>query len=470
MGRIQKVQGLHVSGISASRWLVLAVLSVGFVLSGCSTLPKPDVDNATVHLIQSQATISDSDLLDVRIEVFDPGVLPTSEDQARGLSMEIRQAEARYIPVELKKAIERTGHWGTVRVVPSGSSGDEVLLTGRIVNSNGEILELEINAYDATGHRWFADTYYGAVDLKMYRKAERKGWEVFQNVYNKIANDLTNYRLKMTPAQVRQIQQVAELRFAEEMAPTVFKGYLKKADDDEKAGASGGLFSLGVNSERGTGLKDIFSGLMGGSDPKEVPKPVYRIDRLPAENDEMLQRVRRIRQRDDLLIDTLDGHYEGLYLEMQNTYAQWRTQRAKEINMIREVEDRQQAEVAKGVAAIAVAVLVGVVASNSDNSSFNSGIAGASGAIAAEGVRKIFEASEVDEQAEINRAALEELGESFSADVEPIVVEVEGETVELTGTAQVKYQQWRDVLGKLYAAETGFSPDAGEDAASAGKD
>jgi hypothetical protein len=65
---------------------------------------------------------------------------------------------------------------------------------------------------------------------------------------------------------------------------------------------------------------------------------------------------------------------------------------------------------------------------------------------------------------------LEELGESFSADVEPIVVEVEGETVELTGTAQAKYHQWRDVLGKLYADETGFLPDAGEAASSAGND
>ena len=198
---------------------------------------------------------------------------------------------------------------------------------------------------------------------------------------------------------------------------------------------------------------------MGGGGQQEVAKPVYRIDRLPAEDDDMLHRVRRIRERDDLLVDTLHGHYEGLYLQMHDTYAQWRVQRAKEIHMIREVEEKQQQEVAKGVAAILVAVLVGAASNNSDNSSFNSGLAGASGAIAAEGVKKIFEASQIDEEAEINRAALEELGESFSADIEPIVIDVQGETVELTGTAQAKYRQWREVLGKLYAEETGFLPD-----------
>ena len=56
-------------------------------------------------------------------------------------------------------------------------------------------------------------------------------------------------------------------------------------------------------------------------------------------------------------------------------------------------------------------------------------------------------------------AALEELGASFSADVEPVVVEVEGKTVELTGSADTIYQKWRGVLGRIYEKEAGqFAP------------
>jgi hypothetical protein len=71
------------------------------------------------------------------------------------------------------------------------------------------------------------------------------------------------------------------------------------------------------------------------------------------------------------------------------------------------------------------------------------------------GVAKIFEADKIKEEAEINKAALEELGVSFAAEVEPTVLKVEGETIELTGSAEAKYEQWREVLGKLYQVETG---------------
>ena len=453
MEGVQKVQGLDVKGSFHRLGLLLALLSLGMVLSGCATLSKPDVDKRAVGLFQAQSEIPESELLGIQIEVFDPGELPESEEQARGLSKEIRNAEARYIPVQLKKAIQQTGLWGPVRVVPSRASGAEVLLSGRIINSNGEILELEIDVYDAVGHHWFSKTYAGAVDSRMYDLAEKNRTEAFQNVYNRIANDLTNYRLKMSAAQIKQIQRVAELRFAEEMAPEVFGGYLKDSDDKNSTHSLAGLFKLSSDND----LKKIFSGFFGNSEKSDVNKGVYTIERLPAKDDDMMHRVRRMRQRDDLLVDILDGHYEGLYQDMQDTYTQWRSQRTKEIQMIREVEIKQQKEIAKGVAAVFVAVLVGAAASSGSNDTYNPGIVGTSGAIAVEGVRKIFEASNIGEEAEINRAALEELGESFSADVDPIVVEVEGRTVKLTGTAQAKYQQWREVLGQLYEAETGFA-------------
>ena len=56
-------------------------------------------------------------------------------------------------------------------------------------------------------------------------------------------------------------------------------------------------------------------------------------------------------------------------------------------------------------------------------------------------------------------AAIEELGESFTDDIEPTVIKVEGEVVKLTGSAEEKYQQWRDIMKELYKVETGGTLD-----------
>ncbi|MCP4090054.1 MAG: hypothetical protein GY746_09705, partial [Gammaproteobacteria bacterium] len=39
--------------------------------------------------------------------------------------------------------------------------------------------------------------------------------------------------------------------------------------------------------------------------------------------------------------------------------------------------------------------------------------------------------------------------------VEPLVVEVEGQTHRLTGSAEEKYREWRRLLHDIYATETG---------------
>jgi len=39
------------------------------------------------------------------------------------------------------------------------------------------------------------------------------------------------------------------------------------------------------------------------------------------------------------------------------------------------------------------------------------------------------------------------------------LVEIEGETVRLTGTREEQYTAWRELLGQIYAAETGLPQD-----------
>ena len=62
-----------------------------------------------------------------------------------------------------------------------------------------------------------------------------------------------------------------------------------------------------------------------------------------------------------------------------------------------------------------------------------------------------------DSETEIHRDAIVELDESFSSEAKPLVVEVEGNVHELTGSAEAQYAQWRALLKRIYASETGFS-------------
>ena len=60
----------------------------------------------------------------------------------------------------------------------------------------------------------------------------------------------------------------------------------------------------------------------------------------------------------------------------------------------------------------------------------------------------------------MHHVALEELGESFDAEVTPMVVRVEGDTHRLQGSASTQYGEWSRLLRQLYEAET--SLDDGE--------
>jgi hypothetical protein len=412
MERIQKIQKIYaLRDISVLRCFVLSVF-LSIWLCSCSTYPKVIPVKGKVALIPVQTEVPESLLLDVRIQIFDPGKLPSSVNASRGLSEEIRKAESHYMAVHLKDAMQQTGHWGAVRVVPAETSGDEVLVTGRILKSNGEELKLEIGACDAMGNQWFKKKFKSAVSVEMYKESSEEQLEVFQNVYNRIANELAAYRQTMTSEQVLEIRQVAEMRFAEELAPSAFTGYLQK----------------------------------------DVKRSTIKIDRLPSEDDEMMARVRRVRERDYMLVDTIDTHFEGLHRNMGELYTDWRKTRLEEMNMIRKVDARRNAQRWKAAGIILAGAALGALAGQSQG--YNPAVPALIGAAVGAGVSIMLDADRITEEAEINKAALEELGVSFAAEVEPTVLEVEGETIKLTGSAEAKYQQWREVLGRLYKVET----------------
>ena len=415
MERVRKIQKVQITiGLSEILAFGLLFLSATF-LNSCATYPKVKPDSFVVPLSTAEAEVAEDELLDVRIRVFDPGKLPASENEALGLSEKIREAEALFIPVQLKKTIQKTGYWGAVRVGSEESSGDEVIVSGTILKSNGEELELNVDAHDATGKQWFKKKYKCTVSDTGYINAMENDSEAFQNIYNRISNDLLEYRKTMTAEQALEIRRIAEMKFAQELAPDAFSGYLKEGKKND----------------------------------------VMAIDRLPSEDDQMMARVRRLRERDYMLIDTLDTHFENLHHEMNEAYTNWRKTRLNEINLIREVDSSKNKQRAKGVLMILAGAIAGAVMDN--NNASNTATAVVVGAAAASGVSAIARAEQIAEESQVNKAALEELGVSFEAEVEPFVVNLEGETIELTGSAGEIMEKWRQALARLYRIETGYN-------------
>ena len=160
MGRISKVQGVKEVRFRPHLCKFLySILALGFLNACASTYETREVNYTPVSIERPSTNFAESDLLGVRIVSFDPGKLPKSEDQSRGISKEIRKAEAYYFAIQLKNTMQRSGYWGPVRVVPTGDSGGEVVVTGRILESDGEVLRLSIKVGDARGTHWFTKKY-----------------------------------------------------------------------------------------------------------------------------------------------------------------------------------------------------------------------------------------------------------------------------------------------------------------------
>ena len=65
-----------------------------------------------------------------------------------------------------------------------------------------------------------------------------------------------------------------------------------------------------------------------------------KIDRLPAENDSILMRVRKIRDRDYLYIDTMQDYYDGFSQQMHMAYQDFRRSSYDSVVKARQLENQ----------------------------------------------------------------------------------------------------------------------------------
>ncbi len=213
--------------------------------------------------------------LNISIAMFDPGIpADRSVHREQQVFPRVRKIEGLYLPFVLRSVLTRQQGWGAIRVVPDSDIAAELLIYGRIVESDGDNLVLHIRAVDARGHVWVDQNFSGST--------------VNQSLYADIAASLHSARSELDDKALRDIVEISLLRYAQQLAPAAFDDYLQQGAD--------------------------------GS---------FIIRRLPASNDPMVERIERIRGVEYVFTDAIDAKFRELSADVESVYELWREYRRK---------------------------------------------------------------------------------------------------------------------------------------------
>jgi hypothetical protein len=295
-------------------------LVVLLLLTACTlTLPEPKpvpvpVERpldlvGDVNLIQALQVPSESSLIEIGVHVFGTAQKEAGEYKIGDWVFdEIIQKETQFLPHLLKNTLVASSQWGAIRVIPERDPSLDLIVEGQIIQSDGETLELQIRAIDSSGREWLNRTYADQSIAEEYPESTRftldntfaaiNFVDPFQDIYNRIANDLLAVRANLGEQALVDLNFVTDMLYASDLSPDTFSGSIIKNED--------GLLI---------------------------------VDTLPSLDDPMMARVADMKYRHHLFIDTVDEYYQTLFEDIQPAYVLWRRY---SIDQIAEIETSQQ--------------------------------------------------------------------------------------------------------------------------------
>ncbi|TDF36584.1 hypothetical protein EYS14_17840 [Alteromonadaceae bacterium M269] len=400
----------------SKRFLLWMMLSSLVVLSGCQTTGRsstavgPSVGPTVATPLGEEKknyNINSNIFLDVAIPVFDPGI-PEDLDKLEKDSIwpQLRRAEANRFSLMTKEALQKTGVFGSVSVAPSPQVTSELYVLGKIIESNSEDVEISIEVVDISGRRWGKETFKHRVSPGFYRDKRNDGEDSYGPIFEDIADHVVSLLKRKREAQKEELKHIADIRFAQSFSPEAFSQH--------------------ITTDR-NGYVSLVS--------------------LPAENDPAYSRIRPLRVQDQLFLDRIQSQYEGFSAKVDESYLTWQEET---LPVILDAKKAKRQSVARGILG---AVLIGAAvagAVDSDSSGLQD-VATVGAAIG--GGLLVKSALDKNREAKVHSATIDELGESLDIEIDPQLVELEDKTIELTGTAQEQYTQWKSHLKKIYELE-----------------
>lgn len=400
-----------------ARFTSAALLTAAIGLSGCQTMGSSQVSvgpsvgpgsNTNKALgDKTRSYVYNSDVyLDVAVPVFDPGI-PTDygELEEENIWPQLRRAESNRFAIAVKKALEKTKAFGSVSVVPTPDATADLYVLGRIDKSNSEDIKLVIDIVDISGRKWDNETFEYRVSMGFFRDRKNKTNDPYEPIFTDIANHVFDLLVARTEASKKELKQITDIRFAQSFSPEAFSQHVAT---DKK-----GFVSL---------------------------------TSLPSEQDPMLNRVKPLREQDQMFVDRIQTQYESFSAKTDESYRTWQESTLPNAVAAREAQNKA---VTKGILGGAM-LLLG--ASNAKHTlSKTSQVATAVTALA--GAYFIKESFGESAEAKAHQARLDEMGENLDIEMDDHVMSLEDETVKLSGTSEEQYTQWKAHLKKMYAAE-----------------
>ena len=384
------------------------VASVGFSLItlGSNAAIDKITSSTPISLLSPSKSLAVEELLDVGITVLDAGVDLMDEDDTS--LPEVRMAESVYFSSQLHRVLEKSGAWGALRVIPNKDVIVDLYVSGVIIQSDGETLDLKVKATDSSGKKWMEKEYQQRVGKYAYDRRLKKTGDPFQNLFIRVANDLLTFREALSRKEAIKLRSLSEIRFGQQFSPEAFDAYTIKKSSN-----------------------------------------TLELVRLPAENDPILERVRRIRDREYLYIDRMQEYYDEFASKMHAPYQEFRRASYDSVVKSRQLKKQGNQRILAG-AGVILAGIYGRTQSDSGAGRLASTVgAGAGGMIVKSGLEKKQQAASYDE-------SLAEMGSSLEATLTPQVIELEDRTVTLTGNVEAQYQQWQELLAQIYREERGI--------------
>jgi hypothetical protein len=153
------------------------------------TYPVIDLDaeymtlQKQIEILQIKSRIRELQVsLDILQTPTDGAAIPIPQELAddedalakKRIYPDLRRAESRYFAVLLRNTLESSAQWGAVRVAPETVEFIDLRVNGRIVESDGKRLQLEITAQDAAGRVWLDRKRFATIAAVSIRRHHRR--------------------------------------------------------------------------------------------------------------------------------------------------------------------------------------------------------------------------------------------------------------------------------------------------------
>ncbi len=411
------------NGFETVNKVIACILIYTHVLVGCvANSGQNGIVKAGPQLsseIESETTVAvaldNKPKLDVVIPVFDPGLSENAENyEEEGIWPELRRAEANRFAYKLKEALDKTNAFGAVRVTPDNTASGDLYILGKILESDGEDVKININVVDISGKDWLDRNFKHEVSEGFYKNIRKEGQDPYDPVFEEASNDIVELLSKRDAAELDTLKYIADLRFGASFNEAAFSEYM------------------------------------------DTQSNYIKLVSKPSDNDPMLQRVSSIRVREQLFVDSLQQNYASFSSSMEDSYLKWQEASFTEKQLRKEARREGVMKALGGALLVGLAIAAGVTSINKSEQGDGAASSTLATAAIAGGLASawLFSGSfKSQEEAKLHKEALDELGESINLEMAPQVVSFEEETVELTGNIQEQFGQWREFLRRIYEQE-----------------